>query len=43
LASRLGVTNDGIPEPSDPSGVILGDVYEWLGYVQESLVRAIDR
>ena len=43
LASRLGVTNEGVPDPGDRNGVVLRDVYEWLGYVQESLVRAIDR
>ena len=43
LASRLGVTNEGVPDPADQNGVVLRDVYEWLGYVQESLVRALDR
>ncbi|GAA4266521.1 DUF2017 domain-containing protein [Frondihabitans peucedani] len=43
LGSRLGVTNDGVPHPADRSGLVLRDVYEWLGYVQESLVRALDR
>jgi hypothetical protein len=43
LASRLGVTNEGVPDPADQNAVVLRDVYEWLGYVQESLVRALDR
>ncbi|BDZ49210.1 hypothetical protein GCM10025867_14510 [Frondihabitans sucicola] len=43
LASRLGVTDEGIPQPAEQAGIVLRDVYEWLGYVQESLVRALDR
>lgn len=43
LGSRLGVTNEGVPLSGDRSARVLGDVYEWLGYVQESLVRALDR
>ena len=40
LASRLGVTDDGPPEDA-PEGLL--DLYDWLGFVQESLVSAVDR
>jgi len=47
LATRLGITEDDDllhpPEfdPDDPIA-IMRDVYDWLGFVQESLVRALD-
>ncbi|CAN5294766.1 DUF2017 domain-containing protein [soil metagenome] len=40
LASRLGVTDVG-PSGDPPQGLL--DLYDWLGFVQESLVRAVDR
>jgi hypothetical protein len=40
LASRLGVTEDGAPDDA-PIGLV--DLYDWLGFVQDSLVRAVDR
>jgi hypothetical protein len=41
LASRLDVERDGsMPEDADEMTVA---VYEWLGYLQESLIDAIDR
>ncbi|RKR75410.1 DUF2017 family protein [Frondihabitans australicus] len=44
LASRLGVTADGYEaQTGDPQTLLMRDIYEWLGYVQESLVRALDR
>lgn len=43
LASRLGITDAGFPASADQQTLMLRDVYEWLGYVQESLVRALDR
>jgi hypothetical protein len=44
LASRLGVTADGYEKASsDPQILLTRDIYEWLGYLQESLVRALER
>jgi hypothetical protein len=40
LAARLGVERDGTLPPS--SDAVTGAVYDWLGYLQESLVEAID-
>jgi hypothetical protein len=41
LAARLAVESDGtVPEDADEMTVA---VYEWLGYLQESLLAAIDR
>lgn len=40
LASRLGIESD----DQAPSGdTVLQDLYDWLGFVQNSLVEAIDR
>jgi hypothetical protein len=44
LGSRLGVTADGFDRVSpDPQVQLMRDIFDWLGYVQEALVRAIDR
>lgn len=43
LGSRLEVTADGFAASSDPQVLLMRDVYDWLGYVQEALVRALDR
>lgn len=44
LATRIGVTADGYASAAaDDSALYLRSVYEWLGYVQESLVQSLDR
>lgn len=45
LATRLGIDNDGNQSQSaasDDEAFMLSDVYDWLGWVQESLVAAVD-
>jgi Domain of unknown function (DUF2017) len=40
IAARLGIeTDEDHPESGDP----LGDIYDWLGFVQGTLVEALDR
>lgn len=45
LASRLGVTDDDEDRweslPQDDPRVQVHDIYDWLGFVQETLVRAL--
>ncbi len=43
LATRLGIADDedGPPDEAGESAVILRDIYDWLGFVQESLVLAL--
>lgn len=43
LASRLGLTDEGFAAGASDDRAMLENVYEWLGFVQESLVRAVDR
>ncbi|AMM19897.1 hypothetical protein AX769_06670 [Frondihabitans sp. PAMC 28766] len=43
LGSRLAVTGEGFRPSTDPQVLLMRDIYDWLGYVQEALVRAIDR
>ncbi len=46
LAIRLGIENDEdvmlISSSDDEATVAMGEIYDWLGYVQESLVGALD-
>ena len=42
VADRLQVDPNGVPQLHDEESQVLGDVYDWLGMVQESLVYAID-
>lgn len=43
LATRLGITEDGdVAEGEDEESLMLGDVYDWLGFVQDSLVNALE-
>ena len=42
LGSRLGVTADGPAPSDDPHVVVMHDVFDWLGYLQESLVQTLD-
>jgi hypothetical protein len=41
LGSRLGVTADGPPPSDDPHVQVMHDVFDWLGYLQESLVQTL--
>jgi len=41
LGSRLGVTADGPAPSDDPHVVVMHDVFDWLGYLQESLVQTL--
>jgi hypothetical protein len=42
LAARLGVGTDGEPDVPADAAKPLMDVYNWLGWAQDSLVRALD-
>ncbi len=42
LAARLGIVRDGDTGRDDDEAFMLGDLYDWLGGVQESLVGALD-
>lgn len=43
LATRLGITDDGDTGPDDDEeALMLTDVYDWLGFVQDSLVSALE-
>lgn len=43
LAARLGIEkDDDVGNFSSEEDYMMRDVYDWLGYVQESLVRAVD-
>ena len=41
LGQRLGVTADGFVDSDDEHELVLRDVFDWLGWVQESLLQAI--
>jgi hypothetical protein len=40
IAARLGIVNDG--DEGEP-GTVMTEVYDWLGYLQSSLVDALDQ
>ena len=43
LATRLGITEEGDLAPDDDEeALMLTDVYDWLGFVQDSLVSALE-
>ena len=42
LAARLGIVDTDEVEPEDGTGQAIRAVYDWLGSVQDGLVRAID-
>ncbi|TCL82176.1 MULTISPECIES: DUF2017 domain-containing protein [unclassified Rathayibacter] len=42
LAARLGIVDTDDVEPEDKTGQAIRAVYDWLGSVQDGLVRAID-
>lgn len=45
LAVRLGIETEEdamlLENSTDPGTVAMGDLYDWLGYVQETLIRAL--
>lgn len=45
LAVRLGIENEEdamlLEKSADPAVVAMGELYDWLGYVQETLVQAL--
>lgn len=41
LGQRLGVTADGFDASDDEHELVMRDVFDWLGWVQESLLQAI--
>ena len=44
IASRLGIESDGDEGRADTDDdIMMQDVYSWLGYVQGSLIEAMDR
>jgi hypothetical protein len=43
LGERLGVTADGTPATDDRQRRAMGHVYDWLGYLQEALLRSLPR
>lgn len=45
LATRLGIEDDEHrrADDTDDPAAVMHDVYDWLGFVQETLVQAIDR
>lgn len=42
LASRLGIESDESDHRAEGDDAVLHDLYDWLGFVQNSLVEAID-
>ncbi len=46
LAVRLGIENEEdamlVGESSDEAIVAMSEIYDWLGYVQETLIAALD-
>ena len=42
LATRLGIEQDGDVGRDDDEAAMLGEVYDWLGWVQDSLVNALE-
>lgn len=43
LGERLGVTGDGLPEGGDRQLQAMGHVFDWLGYLQEALLRSLPK
>jgi hypothetical protein len=41
LGNRLDVTADGPAPSDDPHVLVMHDVFDWLGYLQESLVQTL--
>ncbi|WP_396599925.1 DUF2017 domain-containing protein [Frigoribacterium sp. R86507] len=43
LGERLGVTGDGVPASGDRQLQAMGHVFDWLGYLQEALLRSLPK
>ncbi|MDM4764364.1 DUF2017 domain-containing protein [Galbitalea sp. SE-J8] len=43
IAERLGIEDEGSAIADDEEARTLAEVYDWLGWAQDSLVRAVDR
>ncbi|ROS51253.1 DUF2017 domain-containing protein [Frigoribacterium sp. PhB24] len=43
LGERLGVTGDGVPTSDDTQLQAMGHVFDWLGYLQEALLRSLPK
>ena len=43
LGERLGVTGDGVPAGDDKQLQAMGHVFDWLGYLQEALLRSLPK
>jgi len=42
IAARLGIEADGDEGPDDEDSLVLRDVYDWLGWVTETLLGALE-
>ena len=42
IAARLGIEQDGDEGADDEASLVLRDVYDWLAWVTESLIDAIE-
>jgi hypothetical protein len=43
LGERLGVTGEGVPASDDRQVQAMGHVFDWLGYLQEALLRSLPK
>lgn len=43
LGERLGVTVEGVTPSDDPQLRAMGHVFDWLGYLQEALLRSLPK
>ncbi|WP_371740778.1 DUF2017 family protein [Frigoribacterium sp. CFBP 13712] len=43
LGTRLGVTDEGMPDDAEPHLRAMLAVFDWLGYLQESLLQTLTR
>jgi hypothetical protein len=43
LGERLGVTADGVPASDHRQVQAMGHVFDWLGYLQEALLRSLPK
>jgi len=41
LGERLGITGEGVPPSDDRQLQAMGHVFDWLGYLQEALLRSL--
>ncbi|NRD26824.1 DUF2017 domain-containing protein [Frigoribacterium sp. VKM Ac-2836] len=43
LGERLGVTGEGVPPSDDRQRQAMSHVFDWLGYLQEALLRSLPK